>query len=163
EPPDYTSFFSDRGYAVPRYGPCAGCAKTIQIGPNSRPEGQSKCRDCWRGEIVHGSVKRGYRKGCRCAECRSANAAAGRADRARRKKRTGLAQSRRSDREYADHVPCVSCGKLIAPRSPSPTCIRCKRGVSVGQATRLSIYERDEWTCGFCGYEVDRSLSGAHS
>lgn len=60
-------------------------------------------------------------------------------------------------------MPCVSCGKLIAPRSPSPTCIRCKRGVSVGQATRLSIYERDEWTCGFCGYEVDRSLSGAHS
>lgn len=137
--------------------PCAGCGELMWRGTGALPPGEAKCNSCWRSEIVHGSVNRGYRKGCRCAECRQANTEAGREYRAARKQRTGLVQARRT---YAPQLPCVSCGKTVSARSAKPTCKRCRRGLSISRERRQAIYERDGWTCGFCGYDVDRTLGG---
>lgn len=50
---------------------CAGCGKPM---PGSRlAQGQARCQPCRR--LVHGRVAR-YKQGCRCDECRAANAAA---------------------------------------------------------------------------------------
>lgn len=147
-----------------RIAPCAGCAKPIQIGTGSLGPGRSQCIDCRRREIVHGSVKRGYRKGCRCDECRESLRAEHFEYRQRRKARTGRAQSRRSDREYATRQPCSSCGKTTRSRRPEPICSPCsqrsRRSIAITQTRRRAIYDRDEWICGFCGYEVDHQLDG---
>lgn len=152
-----------------RRGSCTVCAKRIFVGPGSRPAGEAKCRDCWRAEVVHGSVKRGYRKGCRCSECREANNAENRASRARRKEREGLAQRRRKTRTYVHPPqplrPCSSCSAPTRSRGVDPMCkpcsVRARRSVHLSDADRRAIYERDGWICGFCSEAVDPDLSGA--
>ena len=66
---------------------------------------------------------------------------------------------------------CMGCGKTWSPTSPGIFC--CSRACTnvmrygsgselkvgrhtVSPATRLRIYERDNWTCYLCGFPVDR-------
>lgn len=70
-----------------------------------------------------------YRRGCRCADCRRAQAAATREYTAQRKAQ----------------------GRPI-PRRPGEN-----RHYHLSDAERLAIYERDSWTCQLCFEAVDRS------
>jgi 5-methylcytosine-specific restriction endonuclease McrA len=54
--------------------PCAGCAKPIYHSLTSRPPGEARCRDCTRQGC--GTAANYKKRGCRCAECRRANAVA---------------------------------------------------------------------------------------
>lgn len=64
-----SQFCKDRGKRVP----CACCKKPIYLGSGSRPEGKARCRPCSRAAC--GTYAK-YKRGCRCIECRRANAEA---------------------------------------------------------------------------------------
>ena len=75
-----------------------------------------------------------YKRGCRCAACRDANATAMREYAESRKRRDGVSlysQNRRSDGAHGHFIP---------------------------RAERLGIYERDGWVCQLCGHPVDPTL-----
>ncbi len=60
---------------VTRRVPCASCGEPIHRSSTSRPVGEARCRGCWRNPCGTLSA---YRRGCRCVECRKANAEASR-------------------------------------------------------------------------------------
>lgn len=55
--------------------PCASCGAPIYWSTTSRPRGEARCRECIRSEHGCGTVA-SYKRGCRCVECRRANAEA---------------------------------------------------------------------------------------
>lgn len=147
---------------MPKRTACASCAKPIQHGPTSRPPGEAQCLECRRATVIHGSVKRGYRKGCRCAQCKEAHRVAHLEYRERRKERTGFKQGRRVG--ASPIRPCSDCGSPTWAKGPTPRCKPCglaiRRGIHITGPRRLAIYERDGWTCGFCLLPVDATLKG---
>lgn len=114
--------------------PCAGCGKLLWRSTTSRPEGQARCRDCWRAEAAHGSAAKYQKHGCRCDVCRSGQAARQREKAAAHRERTGqslYAQYRSADADS-------------------------RSGGWISRKRRLAIYERDGWTCHICRQAVDR-------
>lgn len=104
----------------------------------------------------------GYRKGCRCPECERAVRDYMREYTARVKERDGLTPTEKI-RGVAPTVDCTQCGKVMhRPRTETPTCKPCrqraKRAVYVPAKVRLSIYDRDEWTCQICSEPVEPGL-----
>jgi len=108
--------------------------------------------------MSHGTVY-GYRHGCRCDECREAKNASMRDYYGRNRKARGSGLG-----EPLLARTCGHCGAQMnrAPNGRPGECADCKwkRGskLRVSQAERLSIYERDGWTCGICTEPVDATV-----
>ena len=100
-------------------------------GSTSLPEGEATCLTCRRSRVTHGSTKT-YKDGCRCAECRSANAAA--------------------MRRYVEQ-----CKERGVPYRKRRSANHGNR-YSLSAQQRLAIYERDDWTCQICGAPVPRDV-----
>lgn len=84
-----------------------------------------------------------YRRGCRCDSCRAANTAACAQYRAERRKRTGLAQKRRTDREYLDAV-CLGCAEPVkgAIRKDRPYHRACRERIERAARSREAAAKR---------------------
>ena len=104
---------------------CATCEKPMV---SARPQGVAKCLPCRRR--AHGTIT-GYRRGCRCHECRAANARVMLEYTRRRTERDGVSQyatyaMRRAEAEGRVYVPeaermepCAVCGDEVLKRDPS--------------------------------------------
>lgn len=107
-------------------------------GKDSLPVGEATCLPCRRSRSwppSHGAS--GYRRGCRCDVCRE-----------------GV---RAKQAKYVE--------KYRAEHGVNPSTFYKKRGGYadshrndwwIDPKRRYAIYDRDEWTCGLCGGEVDR-------
>ena len=113
--------------------PCATCGKLIWRGSTSRPAGKAQCRDCWRQGC--GTVAT-YKRGCRCDDCKAANAEAVRKYVAQRK----------------------ASGNPIPKRDSGPS-----RRYHLRKGEREAIYERDGWICQLCDEPVDQTLDPNHA
>lgn len=91
------------------------------------------CLACKRASINHGTAT-GYKKGCRCDDCRAAKAAELRRYAAAFREREGY-----------------------WPRRNYPS-----TGAPVPRRVRHEIYERDGWVCQICLAPVDPDLPGSH-
>ena len=104
---------------------CASCAKPMWTGRGARPQGEARCRECRSTQLSHGY--NGYRRGCRCDECRAGAAEASRQYAAKVKLRDGI--SMRQKYRKRSNACCVDCGVLLVtgagPRSKSGS-VRCR-------------------------------------
>ena len=114
--------------------PCCVCGELRYRSLSSRPEGQAMCRACMRTRSLCGT-RAGYQKrGCRCEACRDA---------------VNTYQREYAAKYRAEHGVSV----YKASRKPGA---RGRGGNFVSRQERLSIYERDGWTCQLCGEPVDQ-------
>lgn len=115
---------------------CRVCNLPMQRSKTSKPQGEArhhKCRD-WHGES-------GYRRGCRCDECKAGQAAKMRTYAAAYRVKNGenpTTAYRRSFREANGYWPNARGSDWIHPK------------------LRLELYERDGWICYLCELQVDR-------
>lgn len=129
--------------------PCAGCGKLMWRGSTSLPAGRARCRSCRSGGTgtfvaPDGSARShgisGYRAGCRCEVCRSATSKRMATWHEAYRVKHGEAYSTSWRRRFAvEHGYWPQTGGADY----------------VNSATRLSIYERDGWTCQLCEGRVD--------
>lgn len=119
-------------------------------GGTSLPEGQARCRPCRR--LPCGTVA-AYRRGCRCARCKSAQAAEIKRYLADRKRRDGVDFRRQYDKPRASQPYSEAMRRRDAARRAR------KAGATVESFTHAEIYERDQWICGICHERVDQGLS----
>lgn len=115
---------------------CDMCGKGMRT---ETPQGDARCLECRRSE--HGY--RGYKRGCRCDECK-----AGVADRAREfnaayKAVHGVTYSVHYRQKRAEAGP--------------PITSRVRHWIT--HERRHAIYARDGWTCHLCGGETSRVFS----
>ena len=125
---------------------CATCDKPMV---STRPQGVAKCNPC---ATAHGSIAR-YKRGCRCHECRAANAREMLEYTRRRTARDGVSQyatyaMRKAEAEGRVYVPesermvpCAVCGDEVLKRNPSssaPALHRDCRYTSEGHAARMA-------------------------
>lgn len=129
--------------------PCADCGKLMWKGRGSLPAGQARCRACRNGGVGYCITPDGLRRsrgmsaysgGCRCDACRA------------------LVSERMAiwhDAYRAEHGESYSTSwrrRFAVENGYWPR----TGGVDyVNSATRLSIYERDGWTCQLCEGRVD--------
>ena len=122
--------------------PCADCGTLMWRGKGVLPPGQARCRPCRSADRPrHGAS--GYKAGCRCAECREAKRIELAEYRAKRKLATGLAQKRRSSREYQD-AECLGCGAAVrgAYRKDQPYHRACRERVERAERKRATARQR---------------------
>ena len=150
--------------------PCAMCGK-----PTGWPASQADragasptCRECVRAATVnvkHGTTNTYRKHGCRCDECKAAMNAAARLYRARRRDRGD--PYIRKDYTPSPRHPCDSCGEWTRSKAAPPMCRDCayadRRRTVISRTDRVAIFDRDEWTCGWCAGPVDRTLNGSHA
>lgn len=118
--------------------PCADCGKLMWRGPGSLPAGQARCLECRRSNPPHGLT--GYNRGCKCEVCRSATSKRLAVWHEAYRVKHGEAYSTSWRRRFAvEHGYWPQTGGADY----------------VNSATRLSIYERDGWTCQLCEGRVD--------
>lgn len=129
--------------------PCAVCGKLMWSGTGSLPPGEATCRVC-RAEAARrgrpcvdcGDVKPGRVK-ARCPKCSIAHYA----------KSAAPCTVRTCER------PTLAKGMCSTHYSWYWRALRGNtngRGTWIMPSRRLSIYERDDWTCKICGEPVDR-------
>lgn len=122
---------------------CFICSQPMWQGRDSKPQGEAahqKCRTSVGGLRTHGGS--GYRSGCRCDICRSAQAVIMKAYMEKYRAQHGEAPSttyRRAFREAHGYWPNARGSDWILPK------------------LRLEIYERDNWMCHICSEPVDRA------
>ena len=116
--------------------PCCKCGAMMWRSSASAPEGVAQCLSCRRA--THGY--RGYKRGCRCAECRAGVAQDSREYTRRRTARDGVSQftayaMRRAEAEGRVYVPesermvpCAVCGVEVLKRDPSSLVPALHRG-----------------------------------
>lgn len=122
-----------------RSAECSGCGKVVYRGHTSADV--QFCLDCRRAARAtpeHGVY--GYRKGCRCEECRRATTEKMRAYVERYRVEHGVHPTT----EFHKRQGWDRHANLPAWISP---------------VRRYAIYNRDDWTCGLCGGPVDREWS----
>lgn len=116
---------------------CADCGGPIIIGRSVKPEGQARCFPCRR---VHGSAGM-YKNGCRCEAC--------------------MAYSSKRHRDYAEEFRAVHG---VGPKTAHRKRVKESKGFWpqrgskdwIEPLVRLSLYERDSWSCHLCGEAVNR-------
>lgn len=108
--------------------PCGGCGELRWPSQHQGAPKVPTCRKCRSEAFTHGTTNGYKRHGCRCDECREAQAAAQRDYQASRRAR-GLPTRQIRPGDY--------------------------RRYSMSQEKRLAIFERDEWTCQICELPLD--------
>lgn len=144
---------------------CAGCDAPMQKTRASKPQGEAYCNPCRKSgaAIKHGTQYAYKDKRCRCAECKEGQRLRIRAYDERVRLRDGVSYSTQRRRKLRGADPlavvlCVVCDEPLAHvRSDSverPAHNECKEReyFYVPRSVRLSIYERDEWTCTICNH-----------
>lgn len=113
----------------------------------------------------HGTDRK-YAQGCRCDICKSEKNRRMREYNQKRRERDGVSATTACKRRTRGVDPlaswdCFICGEpmLAAARSPRPTHKACSGGTrfKISAEARISIYERDGWTCYLCESPVDRA------
>lgn len=122
---------------------CTGCSKLM--GKFSGSSTEPWCKSCRSAGL---SIKHGtgyaYSTGCRCAECVAGKSLLSREAAARYRAKHGVNPNTGTRRKFKDEYgfwPQAGSSEWIDPRM------------------RLSLYERDNWTCHLCNSPVD---SDAH-
>jgi len=143
-----------------RRGACTGCGCEIQL--SSTGAIAPYCRQCHRDGLVpltHGTG--GYKRGCRCAECKLAKRNLMRIYVAAVRVRDGISPTQKI-RGGGPSKPCPDCGKLIRPRKASIYCGRCGARRRHAQYNRYipddrrrAVHERDGWVCWICNEPTD--------
>ena len=95
-------------------GNCRKCAKPVYISSTSAAE--PSCRDCSRGG--HGTVSNYRKRGCRCIECRRANAEATKAWRPPAYRHHWISAADRIAIYDRDNWICQLCGERVDPEAP---------------------------------------------
>lgn len=155
---------------------CAECGKRMHRGKGVLPQGQARCMKCKNGgrgyyevegrRLSHGQS--GYHAGCRCEFCTEAQRLSMAAYSAKREAADGVIPSTASRRiarglgpldTSRKPVPCSVCGETMMSSLPEGKAAHkhCRPNgwFYVTKEFRLSIYERDEWTCQICFEPVD--------
>lgn len=130
------------GYSAPLS--CADCGKRMRATRTSLPQGDAKCLTCRRN--AHGTQWRYVKDGCRCEVCVTAIREAARRHREKVHAEHGMSNVslwRMRYREKHGHLP--------------PGHVE-RRSDWLPRAVRVSIYERDNWTCGICGDAIPRDV-----
>ena len=154
--------------------PCSTCGRPTGYKLGSVEA--ATCNDCRRESIEHGTPT-GYGKGCRCAECKRATAAAHRAYQASRRLAPTTTCSkcprphyayglcamhiRRQRRQDGTHKPSPSDAwdtpRNLAKYKARKAILRGATG-SVDQFTVTDLLERDGRACGICGDVIPESI-----
>lgn len=145
-------------YARRRRVPCQVCG-----GPTGWPAGRvesATCNPCRRSNWQHGT-EGGYRKGCRCKDCRRAKREAMKAYITLVKKRDGV--SPRVKYRKTPDVFCADCGERLrfgggggSTGDAPPRCLSCSRKrPRIPMSVRGMVYERDGYVCQLCGDPTD--------
>lgn len=120
---------------------CYICDEPMWAGRSTKPQGEAahnKCRTEAHKIYTHGAT--GYRRGCRCQDCKAGQARYIRAYVDSVRAQHGLHPNtvrRKKFKEEHGYWPQVGSSSWIAPR------------------LRHEIYERDDWTCKICHNAVD--------
>ena len=121
---------------------CFICNMPMQGGRTSAPQGKAAHQACRRGTflgVTHG--KPGYRRGCRCDDCKAGQA-----------------------KDTAEYVAKFRAKNGIHPSTAWRAAYRAANGYWpnargsdwIHPRLRLEIYVRDGWACYLCGSAVDR-------
>ena len=150
-----------------RRGSCTGCGCMVQVSSTSATE--QYCRDCRREGLaprVHGAA--GYRRGCRCEDCRLGQREKMRSYVAAVLERDGITPTQKI-RGGCPPKSCPDCGKKIRARKASITCGECgarRRRMQYNRYIptdrRQAVHERDGWLCWICG-ELTEPASDSNS
>lgn len=122
---------------------CYLCHEPMWAGSSTKPQGKAahnKCRTEAREIYTHGAT--GYRRGCRCSECKAGQAARIAAYVASVREKHGLHPTtlrRKKFKEEHGYWPQEGGSDWIAPTE------------------RRALYERDNWTCQICHGPIDPS------
>ena len=147
---------------------CAACNKAMTRRKDSKPQGEAFCQKCRReGKALKHGTEYAYRKGCRCGACRENQRVRLAAYNRLVKDRDGVSARAQYGRKARGVDPlmavaCTVCGDALrvvrAEGAADPMHKACKdvSAFYVPRPVRLSIYERDEWTCTICNHPADR-------
>lgn len=135
---------------------CSECGKIMY--KSREMDSTPTCQTCRRARISHGTAF-GYRKGCRCDECRCANTARMRKFVEGYAERNGVSPTARLKRERrgvsAETQLCEVCEEPLQKsyfrEGAFPAHNACRGRFRIPESERKGIYERDAWMCHLCG------------
>lgn len=136
---------------------CVDCGRPTGWAESQRERAGDfpRCRGCFKAAAVtHGGVGR-YRKGCRCSECRAAQAAYMRRYAAARKLRDPNYRAKWRATEYAKARANYTYTDELRQRD---TIRRARKaGATVERFDNCEVFERDGWICLICLLPTDRT------
>lgn len=112
--------------------PCAECGEATGYMTSRPPAKPPKCRACRR--LTHGTLGAYQKRGCRCTECRRANAVSGKDYAGRRRAAGNPVPPNRS----TTPAICAQCGEPFSRRADTPERKFCSR-TCVGTSQRKAM------------------------